>query len=159
MLFLIDGYNLLGAVRKADEFHAGMNEAGLCSKLSEFLHRMRQEGRIYFDGTGPPDKAGLSGLSNIEVIFTGPGVEADHRIAEEIEQSTAPKYLVVVSTDRQVRAGAEKRKAGVIRSEDFWPTLIKTLEKKRKGIREPKAKREGLTEAETDEWMTLFGLK
>lgn len=159
MLYLIDGYNLLVTVRKADEIHAAMDEAGLCSKLSEFLHRMQQEGRIYFDGTGPPDKAGLSGLSNLEVIFTGPGIEADHRIAEETEQSTAPKYLVVVSTDRQVRAAAEKRKAGVIRSEDFWPTLIKTLEKKRKGIREPKAKREGLTEGETEEWMKLFGLK
>ncbi len=159
MLYLIDGYNLLSTIRKSDESNANLDEAGMCATLSEFLYRMRQGGRIYFDGTGPRDKTGLTGLLNLEVIFTGPGMEADHRIAEEIEQSTAPKNLAVVSTDREIRAAAEKRKAGVIRSEDFWPALVRTLKTKRTKIREPKAKREGLTEAETEEWMRLFGLK
>jgi len=158
MPYLIDGYNLLGTVRKADEQYAAMNEAGLCALLVEYLRRMRHEGRIYFDGTGPRDKAGLLALGNLEVIFTGPGVEADHRIAEEIEQSSAPKFLAVISSDREVRASAEKRKSAAIRSEDFWTTMVKTLERKKR-IREPKAKREGLTEGETDEWMRLFGLK
>jgi uncharacterized protein len=159
MAYLIDGYNLLGAIRKLDETFATLDEAGLCAKLSEFLHRMRQEGRIYFDGTGPRDKSGLTGLSHLEVIFTGPGVEADHRIAEEIELSTAPKYLVIISTDREVRTAAEKRKSAAVRSEDFWPILMKTLEKKKKSIPEPRAKREGLTEGETEEWLKIFGLK
>jgi predicted RNA-binding protein with PIN domain len=158
MPYLIDGYNLLGTVRKADEQYAAMNEAGLCALLAEYLRRMRHEGRIYFDGTGPRDKAGLLSLGNLEVIFTGPGVEADHRIAEEVEQSSAPKFLAVISSDREVRASAEKRKSAAIRSEDFWPTVVKTLERKKR-IREPKAKREGLTEGETDEWMRIFGLK
>ena len=113
-----------------------------------------------FISTGPVrgTRRACWALGNLEVIFTGPGVEADHRIAEEVEQSSAPKLLAVISSDREVRASAEKRKAAAIRSEDFWPTMVKTLERKKR-IREPKAKREGLTEGETDEWMRLFGLK
>ncbi len=158
MPLLIDGYNLLGAIHKSEEQHALMDEAGLCRMVSDFLRRMRKDGRMYFDGTGPRDKSAVTGLSNLEVIFSGPGVEADDRIEEEIEQSTSPRFLTVVSSDRRIRDSAGKRKAVSVPSDEFWKLVVKTLERKKKGIREPRAKREGLTESETEEWMKIFGL-
>ena len=157
MPVIIDGYNLLRSIQKIDEEYATLIEAGLCRVISEYLRRVRDHGHIVFDGTGPPDKSNLGDFGNLEVYFSGPDIDADTVIEEKIQDNTAPRSLIVVSTDRRLRAAAGKRKAVCIRSELFWPQLIAQLDQK-KPTPEPKQKRQGLTDAETEQWLDLFNI-
>lgn len=158
MPVIIDGYNLLRAVQKTDEGVTLLDEAALCRVISEYLRRIRDHGHVFFDGTGPPDKSEMGGLGNVEVYFSGPNIEADDMIEEKILDCSAPKRLVVVSTDRRIRAAARKRKAISVRSEIFWDALIKQLDKQ-VPTKEPREKRHGITEGETDQWMDLFDIQ
>jgi len=157
MPFLVDGYNLLRAMQKLDEQYDAVDEAGLCRILSEYIKRKQSFGQVVFDGLGPPDKSDLSGFGNIEVYFSGQELEADDIIEDKILANTAPKRLIVISTDRRIRAAAGQRKAVSVRSELFFDDVVKTLD--RKTITpEPQEKRGGLTEAEAQEWIDFFDM-
>jgi predicted RNA-binding protein with PIN domain len=158
MPVLVDGYNLLRSIQQIFEELAGLDEVGLCRYLSEYMIQTRTHGHVYFDGTGPRDKSGLGGLDSLEVYFSGPDLEADTLIEEKIEDNSAPKKLIVVSTDRRIQTAANKRKAVAVRSDIFWQQLLKQLDRK-KPIPEPKEKRQGVGEFETDQWLDLFGFK
>ncbi|MBE0536980.1 MAG: NYN domain-containing protein [Phycisphaerae bacterium] len=160
MPLLVDGYNLLRTVQKDEQFEE-MRESGLCRIISDYLVTMRDRGHVIFDGTGPPDKEEmeqLGGLDNLEVYFSGEHSDADTVIEQKIEDNTAPKSLVVVSTDRAVRAAAGRRKATSVRSDVFWQQLLLRLENRRKPANEPGAKRQGISDIETDQWLDLFGM-
>jgi len=157
MPHLIDGYNLLRLIQQVDEELAELTEAGLCRIISEYLVRIRDYGHIFFDGVGPPDKTNLSGMANIEIYFSGPNTDADSLIEIKIADNTAPKSLVVVSTDRRIRAAAKKRKAISVQSDIFWGVMTKQLERQRP-IPEPREKRDGITRGETDQWLDIFGM-
>ena len=161
MPVIVDGYNLRHVIQKSDEDFANLTEVGLCKIISEYLKRVRDRGHIVFDGTGPYDKTDmewLGGMENLEVYFSGKDAEADEIIEQKILDSSAPKSLVVVSTDRRIRAAASKRKAIPLRSEIFWQEIIIHMEHQNKPTIEPKQKRQGLTEGETDQWLDYFGL-
>ena len=157
MPVIVDGYNLLRSIQKTDEQFQTLAEAGLCRILSEYLKRIRDHGHIVFDGIGPPDKSNLGGFGNLEVYFSGPDTDADSVIEQKILDNSAPKSLVIVSTDRRLRAAAGKRKAVSFRSELFFQEVIRQLDRK-KPTPEPKQKRQGLTDSETETWMDLFDL-
>jgi len=160
MPVIIDGYNLLRSVQKDEQFEE-LTEAGLCRILSDYLQNVRDRGHVVFDGVGPPDKSDLEqlgGLENLEVYFSGEHYDADGVIMDKIEDSTAPKSLTVVSSDREIRAAAGKRKAVSVRSDVFWEVLIHRLETRQKPVFEPKSKRGGITEAEADQWLKFFGI-
>ena len=159
MPYLIDGYNLLRSIQKTDEELCALTDTGLCRILCEYFRRVRSFGHIVFDGIGPPDKSGFSGLDNLEIYFSGTDIDADEIIEERIGDNTAPKSLIVVSTDRKIRASAAKRKAVAVRSDIFWQNVIQQLGRHRKPTPEPQEKRTGITESETDEWLDLFGIE
>jgi len=156
MLIIIDGYNLLRCVQNIEEYQR-LDEAGLCRFVSEYLVRVRMNGQIVFDGIGPPDKSELGGIDNLEVYFSGENFEADDIIIEKIEEYSAPKNMVIVSSDREIRATAVRKKATAVTSDVFWLSMIEQLDKK-KPTPMPKEKRQGITESETDAWMDEFGL-
>ncbi len=156
MPLLIDGYNLL-RVAQRQESMASLDEAGLLRILTEYLRRTRNRGQIVFDGIGPPDKTGLADLTNLEVLFSGSVHDADTVIEEKIQSSSAPRSLVVVSSDRRLVAAAQRRKAVSIRAESFWQAVGKLLQKEPPRP-EPKEKRQGISSAETQQWMNLFDL-
>ena len=160
MPLIVDGYNLLRFVQSEGHFE-NLIEVGLCRILSDYLVSVRERGHIVFDGTGPPDKHDfeqLGGLANLEVYFSGADYEADDIIIQKIEDSSAPKSLTVVSTDREIRSAAEARKATSVRADIFWHILIGRLEAQQKAVHEPKEKRRGITEGETDQWLDFFGI-
>jgi predicted RNA-binding protein with PIN domain len=126
---------------------------------SSYLKRIRQFGEVIFDGIGPPDKTEFENLDNIEVVFVGRSTDADTVIEWKIKANTAPKRLVVVSSDRRVRAAAAKRKAVGIKSEDFWPMVTSQLSRRSKRRAEPRSKHDGLTQSETDVWCDFFGME
>lgn len=157
MPFLIDGYNLLRSVQKYDVY-ADLTDVQLCRYLAEFLRKVHERGTIVFDGIGPPDKRELLGVRGLEICFSGDRSDADSCIERIIEENTAPKRLVVVSSDRRLRTAAVRRKAKSIPVDIFWPTLCKALESGPKTAREPREKQKGLTDREADLWMDYFDL-
>jgi predicted RNA-binding protein with PIN domain len=159
MPFLIDGYNLQRQIHKIDPEFETLSDTYLCNILSRYLKAIRDQGQIIFDGIGPPDKTEFENLDNIEVIFTGRNIDADSVIEQKIKANTAPKRLVVVSSDRRLRAGAAKRKAIGIKSEDFWPMITSQLQRRVKRRVEPRSKHDGLTQSETDQWLDFFGME
>ncbi len=157
-MFIIDGHNLLHSIREADEGPESISDVQLCRIVGRYLKLAGEKGEIIFDGTGPRDKSEFDNISNLEVLFAGPGTDADTIIEDKIRANTAPKRLTIVSSDRRLRKAAQARKAMAVKSEVFWNNLQKQLSRK-KGIREPAAKRQGLTESETKQWLEFFGLE
>ena len=158
MPYLIDGYNLLRAVQKTEEFSA-LTDIQMCRGVSDYLSSVRDHGHVVFDGIGPPDKSAFGGIPYLEVYFSGQSCEADDIIEDKIFDNTAPKSLVVVSSDRRIRQAAAKRKAIDVPADLFWQTLLARLEKQaNRPAPEPTEKRHGLTEQEADLWLDLFDL-
>jgi len=157
-VLIVDGYNLLRAVQNLLEQSSDISDVQLCRLIDEYLYRTKKRGQIVFDGVGPRDKTGFNNLRNLEVVFSGTNHEADDVIEKLILENTAPRNLIVVSSDRRIKTAANKRKATAVDCVDFWTEVIKQLEKKKKRQAEPQGKFYGITEAETEYWLREFGL-
>jgi predicted RNA-binding protein with PIN domain len=155
-MIIIDGNNLLHTIFKFEEDSKAVSDVGLCRLLSRYFALTSEKGEIIFDGTGPSDKSGFDNISNLEVSFAGLGTDADTVIEGRISASTAPKSLTVVSSDRRLRSAARARRATSIKSDVFWNDVQKQLSRKRP-IKEPTEKRQGLNEGETEQWLEFFG--
>jgi predicted RNA-binding protein with PIN domain len=139
--------------QSSDEF----TDIQLCRMINEYVYKTKKKGCVVFDGVGPRIKDAFNNLFNLEIIFSGTTHEADDIIEKLILESSAPKNLAVVSSDRRIKKAAEKRKAESIDCIDFWTEVIKQLEKKKKKAAEPQAKFIGISEAETEYWLKEFG--
>ena len=158
MVVIIDGHNLLRSIQKTFEDFDSLTAVRLCQTISRYLKQVRENGEIVFDGTGPKDKSGFDNISNLEVFFAGQGSDADTVIEDKIKASTAPKRLAVVSSDRRLQKAARARKATAVKSQVFWSNLCKQLSRKRT-IKEPACKRQGISEGETEQWLKFFGIE
>jgi predicted RNA-binding protein with PIN domain len=154
---IIDGHNLLHAIRKIEEDLDTIGDLQLCWIIDRYFKLTHQTGEVVFDGIGRSDKSVFDNISNLEVFFAGQS-SADALIEEKIQASTTPKRLTIVSSDRRIRKAAQLRKAIAMKSEVFWNDVQKQLRKK-KTVKEPAEKRLGLTESETQKWLEIFGIK
>lgn len=157
-MIIIDGHNLLHSIVKISDDASSINDLQLCWIISRYLKAIREKGEIIFDGTGPRDKTPFDNIAYLEVLFAGLGSDADTVIEDKIRASSAPKRLSIVSSDRRLRDAARTRKATTVKSEVFWDNLKKQLRQK-KPVKEPEAKRSGLTESETQQWLDIFGIE
>ena len=157
-MIIIDGHNLLHSIVKLNEDSEPIGDIQLCWIVSKYMKAVREKGEIIFDGTGPRDKSQFDNIANLEVLFAGLGSDADTVIENKIKASTAPKRLSIVSSDRRLRDAARARRATAVKSEVFWDNLQKQL-KRKKPVKEPEAKRVGLTESETRQWLEFFGIE
>ena len=157
-MFFIDGHNLLHSVQKDGPDSGPISDVRLCHIIGSYLRLTGQSGEIIFDGIGPPDKSGFEDISNLEVFFSGSSTDTDTVIEDKISVNTAPRRLKIVSSDRRLRKAARARKATSIKSEVFWNNMQKQLSRK-KMTKEPAAKRRGLSESETGQWLEIFGLE
>lgn len=157
-MIIIDGHNLLRSIQKTSDDFESTGRVKLCRILSRYLNLISEKGQIIFDGTGPPDKSGFDNLPNLEVFFAGMTTDADTVIEVKIKANTAPKRLTVVSSDRRLIRAARARRATSVKSLAFWEQVQKHLSRKR-AIKEPRAKRYGLTESETEQWLKFFDLE
>jgi predicted RNA-binding protein with PIN domain len=157
-MVIIDGHNLLHSIVKIGKDSEAITDLQLCWVISRYLKAIAEKGEIIFDGTGPRDKSQFDNIANLEVFFAGLGSDADTVIETKIRASTAPKRLSIVSSDRRLRNAARSRKATAVKSEVFWDNLQKQLRQK-KPAKEPEAKRSGLSESETRQWLEFFGIE
>jgi predicted RNA-binding protein with PIN domain len=156
-MVIIDGHNLLHSIVKISDDSSSINDLQLCWIISRYLKAVGETGEIIFDGTGPRDKSQYDNIANFEVLFAGLGTDADTVIEDKIRANSAPRRLSIISSDRRLRDAARTRKATAVKSEIFWDNLQKQLRQK-KPVKEPEAKRSGLTESETGQWLDIFGI-
>jgi hypothetical protein len=157
MPVIIDGHNLLWSIKNTEDF-TSITDAAMCRILDSYFGLVGEKAEIIFDGIGPPNKTEFDNIRNLEVTFSGRRTDCDTVIEQRILDSTAPKRLTIVSTDRRLRDAASARKAADVKSEDFWNEVKKRLSRQKKS-KEPAAKRSGLTESETELWLRAFGLE
>ncbi len=157
-MIIIDGHNLLWSVQKTSEDFGAITDVRLCRILSNYFELIGEKGEIVFDGTGPPDKSEFDNINRVEVFFSGLASDADTVIESKIRANTAPKRLTVVSSDRRIRKAVRARKATAIKSEIFWNSLRRQMNRKRT-INEPAEKHRGISDSETEQWLRYFGLE
>jgi predicted RNA-binding protein with PIN domain len=158
MPFLIDGYNLLWAVQKNGDGMEAIEDIELCRILGSYFVLVGQRAEIIFDGTGPPEKNAFDNIKGLEVFFSGPNRDADSVIEDKIKSDSAPRRLVVISSDNRLRKAAHIRKASSVKSELFWKEVYKVINRKKKES-EPPGKRGGISEGETEQWLRYFKIK
>lgn len=155
---IIDGDNLLWALRQKPEEREIATELDLCQALGRYFALTGEPGQVIFDGAGPADRSSFDEIANPEIIFAGFNRDADSVIEERLKVNTSPRRVTVVSSDRRLRKAAAMRKAAAVKSEEFWQQVRRQLQHGRPRKPEPQEKREGLSEGETKQWMDLFGL-
>jgi len=155
---IIDGDNLLWALRQTLEEREITTELEMCRVLSRYFASTGEPGQVVFDGAGPADRSDFDTIANPEIIFAGFSRDADSVIEERLKVNTSPRRLTVVSSDRRLRKAAATRKATAVKSEEFWEQVRREIGRKKPRKTEPQEKKEGLSESETDKWMETFGL-
>ncbi len=156
MPLLIDGNNLLYAV--ADALGTSLSRYALARMLSELTRKTGQVVTLVFDGA-PASRADADqfALLEIEIHFAYPG-PADGVLCRLLAENSAPRRLEVVSTDREIRKAARRRKAKSLRSEDFAGKLLREINRPDPAPpAEPIEKRKGLTEDQSRKWLREFG--
>lgn len=155
MPYLIDGNNLAFALGAAGHDSA---RSGLCRLLGN-LASERDWVLVVFDGPAPQGPlARQVGDPRVRAVYAAPR-KADAVILDEIAACTAPRRLVVVSSDREIRQAARRRRCRDITSQQFVPVLLDAATPRPPAPpNEPDEKRHGLASGQVEEWMRLLGL-
>jgi uncharacterized protein len=166
MSLLIDGYNLLHASGiLARGIGPGVLErarTALLNFLAESLCAEElQRTTVVFDATHAPK--GLERFTRhrgIDVRFALPGGEADDLIEQLIREDSAPRKLIVVSSDHRLHRAAKRRKATPIDSDRWYRDVLKRRLQRSDAPSEDRPNVDGpLSEQETAYWLQAFGEK
>ncbi len=163
MPLLVDGYNVLHTTMPPSL--AGLDEAELCLALGR--SPWAGDGiTVVFDGRVKPHGPALSPADGVELIYSGPKRSADEVIIDAINASSAPRRLVVASSDREIQKAAKRRRAKTLSSGKLISLLVNT-----RTARPGDAKRGGtggasggaiagpmLGEEEVEQWLKQFGI-
>ncbi|WP_169973358.1 NYN domain-containing protein [Tautonia rosea] len=169
MRLLIDGYNLMHA---AGRMNRRFGPDGLRRARLRFLNELALKlgvdqsstTTIVFDASSLPlNQAPESICKGMTVIYAIDDDDADTRIERLIAQDSAPRSLMVVSSDRRIRRAAERRRATSRSSDDFLDDL-ETLRSDRhahvkatmRSNEADRAQLDPLSEEEVDAWVLEF---
>lgn len=125
MPLIIDGYNVLHESDKPSSL-AGLDEALLCAALARSDLRS-QCPVVVCDGRPKPLGFTESPSPGVSLIYSGPSRSADDVIIAMIEADSAPRRLIVASSDRVIRRAARRRRATSWTSVEFLRHLAGAL--------------------------------
>jgi uncharacterized protein len=164
MPILIDGYNLLHATGIAGQ---GVRSGGLQQSrlaLLSFLAASIDPAElprttIVFDAHDPPP--GLPRVvrhRGMTVHFAARQQTADDLIAALIRTDSAPRRLVVVSSDHAIQRAARRRRAKAVDSDVWYADLVRSRHDRNKAASdEPDRPPVPLLEEDVDYWLRQFG--
>lgn len=156
MPLIIDCYNVLHATMPP--MLAGLDEAGLCRALTR-TPWARSPITVVADGRPKPLRATESPVAEVDLVFAGSHRSADDLIIHLIDAHSAPRRLTVVSSDRQIRAAARRRKARDLSSDDFIDRLCGHLRQHAAGPPPPgRPNIAPLPPELIERWKNAFGL-
>ena len=162
---LIDGYNLMHAAGLARRRY-GPGDLERCrNRLISFLRANLAEHvlantELVFDAFETPDQApGRFEVDGMQIVFAAAGGDADAEIELRIRRHSAPKQLLIVSSDHRLQKAARRRRAGFVDSEVFFDHIEQREPSKgtsRTGSASAKPDRMP-SDAETQAWLHEFG--
>lgn len=119
MAMFVDGYNALHEPRLA-----GLSEGLLCRAISRAAMAMDWAGplRVVCDGNPKPGNE-TSPAADVQLVYSGQSATADDMIIDLVDAWSAPRQLVVVSSDRTIQKAARRRRATVWSSPRFAKEL------------------------------------
>lgn len=115
VVILVDGYNV------SQEGWPGMSSAEqrqrLLDAMTELAIRSTARIEVVFDGADEPlTQPHSSRARTVKVSFSPPGVEADQVLVERAAALPLDQAVIVVSSDKEVRAGAARLGANLLSS-------------------------------------------
>ncbi|MGP1272237.1 MAG: NYN domain-containing protein [Phycisphaerales bacterium] len=166
-MILVDSYNVLHTPRALRELPDHASAEDLAGLIAVSRYRRRRAVLIY-DGGPPP--GGLSPaaeplapfrfrVEGVEVLFAGPGHDADSLIETMLQAESAPGRLVVVSSDRRLVRAAGRAGAASIPSETFVSRLLADGARAARAWQRPSfTKQVPLTPDQTRYWAKVLGV-
>jgi len=162
MSLLIDGYNLLHVT---GIFGRGMGPGTLERSRRALLNFLAESltdeeaarTTVVFDAQNPPPGLPRRVVHRgITIVYASQNENADERLEELIASDSAPRQLVVVSSDHRLHRAARRRKAQAIDS-DQWYAMIVRRRQERQQASPAATKPEGpLTPGEVEYWLGVF---
>ncbi|HEX6381273.1 MAG TPA: NYN domain-containing protein [Acidimicrobiia bacterium] len=113
---IVDGYNV-SMLAWPSALVAEQRER-LCDALAEFQLRFRCEVTVVFDGAEVPGVRPMR-RRGLRIVFSAAGQEADEVVVGEVMFRPDDVPVIVVSSDREVRAGAESEGATVLTADEL----------------------------------------
>jgi predicted RNA-binding protein with PIN domain len=120
MPVIVDTYNVLHTTGVLPPELAGVDLAGLAALIRSSRYA-REQVTLVCDGYGTENA--IEETRFLHVAFAGLSRTADDLIAELVARSTAPRLLVVVSSDNQVLRSAKRRGARRLTAAQFLQHL------------------------------------
>ena len=141
MPYLLDGNNLIGAVRRTAR--PGPDDCrDLVGEIAERLRRTRARATIFFDGPRGDRTTSLGPLS----VRVADGESADDAIVRAVAGSKVPAESIVVTADRGLAARVRDAGGRVVSPETFFSRFG--------GAAPPASKPESAVDVE--EWANYF---
>lgn len=175
-MLLIDTSNVLHVTGVLPTHLAGLDVPGLARLISTSRYSQRRA-VLVSDGVGPRTTSGGSSesdsgseafkpvntapsgreIAGLDLVYAGADREADDVIELLIARDSAPRRLLVVSTDRRLVRAARRRRARSLTSEDFLRQIAGDSERKPKPELPGFAAQVPLNSYAVGYWMALFG--
>ncbi|MBN1765700.1 MAG: NYN domain-containing protein [Sedimentisphaerales bacterium] len=159
MPYLIDGYNLYHAAIKHNEEWSHFAPITLCAWIARDMHILGDLATIVFDGTKPQGRAEtVEPERTIKIIYSGPQSDADTVMETLIRKNTAPRRLIVVSSDNKIRKSARQRRCIIMGAKNYCDDLWNRSRLKPPSPKEPRKKYRGVPDGELVQWLEMFGI-
>lgn len=163
MRILVDGYNLAHASgilsRNIGPGTLQRARDGLVGFLMASLSQAERSGTtVVFDAKNAPhDLPKEQIVDGIRVLYAFGYATADALIEELIRAESAPRQLVVVSSDRQIQLAARRRRATSVDSDRWYADLRRRRREAARAERTPQEKPSLRgAEEEIEYWVRLF---
>jgi uncharacterized protein len=153
MLVLIDGCNVLHVEGVLPPEIAGLEAAELAALITASRYRL-DEVLIVMDG--PRGERGSHG--GVRIVHSGPGRTADEVIIDLVRRSSTPRSILVVSSDREIRREATRRRSKTLSSEAFLAQLGRDGLASRPAGSSPRPAPDPAPNHSTQHWIEAFGV-
>lgn len=149
MPFLIDGHNVIAALRDID-LDDPDDEAKLVMKLRAWSSRVQRKAIVVFDGGLPGGFSRTMSTADIRVVFAARDhTNADRIIDEQLRNLPDAPNWTVVSSDHEVLDRARAKGARTVTAQEFAAALERSPA-------QDKPKPDAISAAEVDDWLQIF---